>query len=97
MVSAHWGALLYLSIVVSAAASWLQASGQQRVPPHEAAVIYTLDPVSTAKAHSNAQRATAVGAQLATAVSAKCPLTPWHCALLLLSGLRRSLRLAAIR
>ena len=45
MVREHLWPLLYLSIVVSAAASWLQASGQQSVPPQEAAVIYTLDPV----------------------------------------------------
>ena len=45
MITEHWPALLYLSVVVSAAASWLQAAGQQAVPPHEAVVIYTLDPV----------------------------------------------------
>ena len=45
MVSEHAWSLVYLAIVVSAAASYLQAYGQQRVPPHEAAVIYTLDPV----------------------------------------------------
>lgn len=45
MMTAHWPALVYLSVVVSAASSWLQAAGQQHVPPHEAVVIYTLDPV----------------------------------------------------
>ena len=45
MVHEHGMALLYLSIVVSAGSSFLQATGQQSVPPHEAAVIYTLDPV----------------------------------------------------
>lgn len=32
-------------VCVSAFASYLQAAGQQSVPPHHAVVIYTLDPV----------------------------------------------------
>lgn len=45
LVREHWARLAYLSVVVSAIASWLQAMGQQSVPPSEAAVIYCLDPV----------------------------------------------------
>ena len=48
MLRAHWAALLYLSLGVSALAGFLQAWGQRQgeggVPPHVAAVIFTLDP-----------------------------------------------------
>ena len=45
MVRAHGAPLLYLAIIVSGGSSFLQAIGQQHVAPHEAAIIYTLDPV----------------------------------------------------
>ena len=45
MVMEHLVELAYLSVVVSSVASWLQTVGQQHVPPHEAVIIYTLDPV----------------------------------------------------
>lgn len=44
MVVEHGRSLGYLAVVVSGLSSWLQAAGQQAVPAHEAAVIYTLDP-----------------------------------------------------
>ena len=37
--------LLYLSLVTTAFANWLQAYGQQRVSAPDAAIIYALDPV----------------------------------------------------
>ena len=37
--------LLYLSLVTTALANWLQAYGQQRVSAPDAAIIYALDPV----------------------------------------------------
>ena len=46
-VEASWQGfqLLYLSLVPTALASWLQAWGQACVKPHEAVIIYTMDPV----------------------------------------------------
>ena len=41
----HGLSLLYLSLVPTALAGWLQAWGQARVKPHEAVIIYTMDPV----------------------------------------------------
>lgn len=35
--------LLYLSVAVTALSGWLQAYGQERVPPEQAAIVYTLD------------------------------------------------------
>ena len=40
--------LLYLALVTTAAAQWLQALGQSRVGANDAAVIYALDPVYAA-------------------------------------------------
>ena len=37
--------LLYLALVPTAFAGWLQAWGQAHVRAHEAVIIYTLDPV----------------------------------------------------
>lgn len=42
---AHMLQLVYLSVVVTALASWMQAWGQARVKPHEAVIIYTMDPI----------------------------------------------------
>lgn len=52
LLSGHHGLqLLYLAIGVSAVASWLQAWGQAQVRPHEAVVVYTMDPVCTPAAN----------------------------------------------
>lgn len=40
--------LLYLALVTTAVAQWLQARGQTRVSAQDAAVIYALDPVYAA-------------------------------------------------
>ena len=44
----HGLQLLYLSLVTTALAGWLQAWAQARVRAHEAVVIYTMDPVYAA-------------------------------------------------
>ena len=38
-------ALLYLSLVTTALANWLQALGQKSVSAQDAAIVYALDPV----------------------------------------------------
>ncbi|MEL6222317.1 MAG: DMT family transporter [Cyanobacteria bacterium J06627_8] len=45
MVGDHLPALIYLGIVVTIGPLWGQAIGQRSVPAHEAALIYTLEPV----------------------------------------------------
>ncbi|MEL6321933.1 MAG: DMT family transporter [Cyanobacteria bacterium J06626_14] len=45
MVGDHLPALIYLGIVVTIGPLWGQAIGQRTVPAHEAALIYTLEPV----------------------------------------------------
>lgn len=45
VASFPWLHVLYLGIVGSAAASWLQVIGQAEVPAPTAAIIYTLEPV----------------------------------------------------
>ena len=47
-LSEHVPALLYLALVTTAVAQWLQAIGQSRVNAQDAAVIYALDPVYAA-------------------------------------------------
>jgi len=47
-LAGNFPALLYLALVPTAAAQWLQALGQSRVGAQEAAVIYALDPVYAA-------------------------------------------------
>lgn len=44
-IAAHSSVLLYLGLVVTATPIWTQALAQRWVPSHEAALIYTLEPV----------------------------------------------------
>lgn len=46
-IATHSSLLLYLGLVVTAAPIWTQALAQRWVPSHEAALIYTLEPVFT--------------------------------------------------
>lgn len=48
LAQANAAPLLYLSIVTTAVAQWLQARGQARVSAQDAAIIYALDPVYAA-------------------------------------------------
>lgn len=45
LMSNHSSVLLYLGLVVTATPIWTQALAQRWVPSHEAALIYTLEPV----------------------------------------------------
>lgn len=47
-IAAHWGQLLYLGLVVTAATTITQAVAQQWVSAHETALLYTLEPVFAA-------------------------------------------------
>ncbi|WP_179228455.1 DMT family transporter [Leptolyngbya ohadii] len=47
-VSSNLGSLVYLGIVVTATPIWTQAMAQRWVPAHEAALLYTLEPVFAA-------------------------------------------------
>ena len=44
-IGEHIPALLYLGLVVTIGPLWGQAMGQRWVPAHEAALLYTLEPV----------------------------------------------------
>jgi drug/metabolite transporter (DMT)-like permease len=48
VIAAHWGQLLYLGLVVTAATTITQAVAQQWVSAHETALLYTLEPVFAA-------------------------------------------------
>ncbi|WP_017651328.1 DMT family transporter [Fortiea contorta] len=43
----HWGAILYLGLVATAAVIWLQTLAMRWVPADEAALLYTLEPLFT--------------------------------------------------
>lgn len=45
LIAMHSSRLLYLGLVVTATPIWTQALAQRWVPSHEAALIYTLEPV----------------------------------------------------
>lgn len=47
-IAAHWGQLLYLGLLVTAATTITQAVAQQWVSAHETALLYTLEPVFAA-------------------------------------------------
>lgn len=45
VIRQHWGAILYLGLVATAAVIWLQTLAQQWVSADEAALLFTLEPV----------------------------------------------------
>lgn len=47
-IAAHWGQVVYLSIIVTATTTMTQAIAQRWVSAHETALIYTLEPVFAA-------------------------------------------------
>lgn len=47
-IGSHLSTLLYLGLVVTATPIWTQAIAQRWVPAHEAALLYTLEPVFAA-------------------------------------------------
>jgi drug/metabolite transporter (DMT)-like permease len=48
IISQHSSVLLYLGLIVTATPIWTQAIAQRWIPSHEAALIYTLEPVFAA-------------------------------------------------
>jgi drug/metabolite transporter (DMT)-like permease len=48
LISQHFSVLLYLGLIVTATPIWTQAIAQRWIPSHEAALIYTLEPVFAA-------------------------------------------------
>lgn len=47
-IGQNYGVILYLAVVATVASTWLQAIAQRWVKAHETALIYTLEPVSSA-------------------------------------------------
>ncbi|WP_292872420.1 DMT family transporter [Nostoc sp. LPT] len=45
VIRQHWGAILYLGLLVTAAVIWLQTLAQQWVSSDEAALLFTLEPL----------------------------------------------------
>jgi drug/metabolite transporter (DMT)-like permease len=45
VIRQHWGAILYLGLVATAAVIWLQTLAQQWVSAEEAALLFTLEPL----------------------------------------------------